>query len=157
MKLKDHHINYIFGMGFIASLVFHIFIYLEVYLPQNWIIITMTSGIILSWLYSSRTMRQHKNASPESNPWVDLFGNVPVWLKYFTYMVIVYSVVNFISSMSFKSGSGYINTNVSAVKLRGLSGFWLAFYATGFSLGIGSVIYEKNKFENIDSGEEIKR
>ncbi|MGD9899246.1 MAG: hypothetical protein AB7T22_08990 [Calditrichaceae bacterium] len=156
MRLRTDQINYILAVGFIASLLLHIFIYLGLYLPHNWVVIIMTSGIILSWLYSSRIMRQHKSEYPEGNPWVDVLNLIPVWLKYFTYMIIVYSFINFISSMSFSSGGGYINTDVSAVKIRGLSGFWLAFYAIGFSLGIGSVIHNKNKIENIGSGEKTE-
>ncbi len=156
MRLKTDQINYILAGGFITSFVLHLVIYLELYLPHSWVILIMTSGIILSWLYSSRIMRHHKSEYPGGNPWVDLFSLIPVWLKYFTYMVIVYSFVNFISSLSFKSGGGYIDSNVSAIKLRGLSGFWLAFYAIGFSLGLGSVIRDKNKIENIGPGEETE-
>jgi len=61
-----------------------------------------------------------------------------------------YAVLNFALMMSFGSSNNYLNFEVSQSKLRGLSGFWMAFYALGLVFGYALNIHLKNFQEESD-------
>jgi len=122
--------------GFILSLVIHILTVSQVYLVSNLLSMIMTTGILIIWLQSSKELKLLHTIAPDHNLWTYTFGLVPVWLKYGVYFFILYAIFNFIFSAETEPGSGYFNFTVSQPKLRGLSGFWLAFYALGFAVGL---------------------
>lgn len=128
--------------GFVLSLAIHLLTVTQVYLVPNFIIFVLTAGILMVWLSSSRLLKNMQSDHDMINAWKWVFSSAAAWLKYLTVFFIAYAVVNFAMSVSTQPAGGYIDLDVSQQKLRGLSGFWLAFYALGFLIGRGVGKYD---------------
>jgi hypothetical protein len=135
MNLSVRHLMIVSIAGFFISLIVHILAVLNIYAPPNFVTILLTAGIIIIWLESSKNVKRVFRQNEAVNPWKNAFAVCPARIKYLTCFLILYAFINFVFIMSFKSGEGYIDASISFQKLRGISGFWLAFYALGLSVG----------------------
>lgn len=121
--------------GFVLSLLIHFLTWANLYLVSNFTVMVFTAGILIVWLQSSRTVKEIEPDEVHGNSWSRLFSLCPAWLKYLTFFLIIYGVLNFILSAEFHSGNRWIDLQVSRNKVRGISGIWMAFYAVGFVVG----------------------
>jgi len=106
-------------------------IWLQWYRPGYYTVITMTTFMFLAWIYSSNLVRS-LSASNEQNHWLLIIRNSDSWIKYSTAFFVLYAVLNFIASLQVGEGNSYFNTEIPFYKLRGISGFWMAFFAFAF-------------------------
>ena len=133
MNLSSTAMIILSAFGLLISIGIHLLAVLNIYLVPNSVIFVLTAGALLAWLQSSRNMKTLHLANTDLHPWKAAFKSCPPWLKYLTYFLFIYALFNFAMVMSFKGGDGYLNFVISQKKLRGLSGFWIAFYGLGLS------------------------
>ncbi len=126
--------------GFALSLLIHFLTWANWYLISNFTVLLFTAGVLIVWLQSGHTVKEIEPDETHSNSWSRMFALCPIWLKYVTFFLIIYGVLNFILSAEFHNGNRWIDLQVSRNKIRGVSGIWMAFYAVGFMVG-----YVKNK------------
>lgn len=150
MNLSSTAMIILTAAGLLISIGIHLLAVLNIYLVPNPVIFALTAGALLAWLQSSRNMKTLYQAHPDLHPWKAAFQSCPTWLKYLTYFLFIYALFNFAMIMSFKGGEGYLNFVISQKKLRGLSGFWIAF----FGLGLSSTMALRSDEENIPSGKD---
>jgi len=143
MNLSSRQLIALSGFGFVLSLIIHLMAIFDWYQVPNTIIMILTAGVLLVWLQSSKNLKILQKAYPDQHPWKTLFTMGPEWIKYLLYLFIIYAVLNFALMMSFGSGNNYLNFEVSQSKLRGLSGFWIAFYVLGLVNGFTLLIHSK--------------
>ena len=144
MNISSKQLILISAMGFVLSLAIHLLVAFDLYLVPNMIIMILTAGILLVWLQSSKNLKVMHKSHPDQHPWKTVFNLCPDWAKYLLYFFIVYAILNFTLTLSFGSGDEYVNFDVSQSKLRGISGFWMAFYALGLIFGYVLNIHLKN-------------
>ena len=143
MNFTPRHLMFFSITGLFISLIVHLLAVFNIYIVSNIVVLILTAGIIFVWLQSSKYLKLMHEQNETSNPWKMAFDICPAWLKYSIYFLIIYALFNFARTMSFIGGEGYINTNISSDKLRGISGFWLAFYAFGVSIAYAVFVKEK--------------
>jgi len=85
--------------------------------------------MVLAWLYASQRIKMLGDLFPGENPWSVLFRKSPDIWKFGLGFLTLYALINLFLSLSAESGSGFINTTIPFRKLRGLSGFWILFFA----------------------------
>ncbi|MEJ2053167.1 MAG: hypothetical protein P8X42_04530 [Calditrichaceae bacterium] len=132
--------------GFVCSLLVHLLTVLNFYIVSNTVIMLLTAGILIVWLQSSKNLKAIYRSAPERHPWKTVLGYCPDWVKYLFYFFLVYAIVNFGLTMSFGSGEDYLNFEVSQVKLRGISGFWMTFYISGIIFGYALKIHQRDSY-----------
>ncbi len=120
--------------GFVISLLVHILTLTQIYLVSSITVGALTIGMLAVWLLSSKQIKE--SGETQENPWKSIFVSVPPWLSYFFYFILFYVLLNTLLGLKLESAGGYLDTNVSAGKIRVISGFWLLFYALGFMVGI---------------------
>ncbi len=120
--------------GFIVSLLVHLLTLTHIYLVSNITIGALTIGMLAVWLFSSKLLKE--SAERQENPWKDVFVSAPSRLRYFFIFIAVYAALNTLLGLRLENGPGYFDTDVSAVKIRVISGFWLLFYNLGFLVGL---------------------
>ncbi|MBN1408857.1 MAG: hypothetical protein JW956_13755 [Calditrichaceae bacterium] len=150
MNLNPKQLIILSAIGLVFSLIIHLIAISDWYQVSNTIIMILTAGILLVWLQSSKNLKVLHKAYPDQHPWKTVFTIGPEWAKYLLYFFIFYAVLNFALMMSFGSSNNYLNFEVSQSKLRGLSGFWMAFYALGLVFGYALNIHLKNFQEESD-------
>lgn len=130
----------VFLAAFSLSLIIHLLIVLAIYYPGNIITIMFSGGMFFSWLYVSNTF---KDLSSENNEiqFSFLFQKLPSVLKYVLIFFALYAFINFVITLSFDSGAGWVDFKLGHDKLKGISGFWMFFYFLAYSTA-----YLKNKF-----------
>jgi len=143
MHLNAKQLFWVALSGMLISLTVHLLTVLNIFLAPSAVTISLTIGILLVWLQSSRQIKLFLAEDNERNPWKSAFALCPSWVKYVTYFFAVYAFINFAISAEIDHTAAYINLNVSQPRLRGLSGFWLAFYALGLSIGYAGWKREK--------------
>ena len=119
---------------FVVSLLVHILTLTQIYLVSNITVGALTIGMLAVWLLASKLVKE--SGETQDNPWKSVFTTTPPWLRYLFYFVLVYALLNTLLELKLESGAGYIDTDVSASKIRVISGFWLLFYNFGFMVGI---------------------
>ena len=120
--------------GFIVSLLVHILTLSQIYLVSNITVGALTIGMLAVWVFSSKLVKE--TAEANENIWKNIFVDVPPWLRYFFYFILIYVLLNTLLGLRPESGDGYFDTDVSAGKIRVISGFWLLFYTLGFMVGL---------------------
>ncbi len=120
--------------GFIVSLLVHILTLSQIYLVSNITVGALTIGMLAVWVFSSKLVKE--TAEANENIWKNIFVDVPPWLRYFFYFILIYVLLNTLLGLRPESGNGYFDTDVSAGKIRVISGFWLLFYTLGFMVGL---------------------
>ncbi len=120
--------------GFIVSLLVHILTLSQIYLVSNITVGALTIGMLAVWVFSSKLVKE--TAEANENIWKNIFVDVPPWLRYFFYFIAIYVLLNTLLGLRPESGNGYFDTDVSAGKIRVISGFWLLFYTLGFMVGL---------------------
>ena len=114
---------------FAGSLLLHLLIVTRTYRPGFELVMFLTGMMVLAWLYASQTIKTLTDYYPGQNPWRLLFRESPDFLKYGLGFLTLYALVNLFISLSADTGSGYVNLTILFRKLRGLSGFWILFFA----------------------------
>jgi len=139
------------AVGFICSIIVHVLAALNLYTVSNTVIMILSAGILIVWLQSSKNLKTIYKSIPEKHPWKSIFSYCPDWAKYLFYFFLLYAVINFGLTMSFGKGDDFLNFEVSQVKIRGISGFWIAFYLLGIIFGYALKIHqmEENNKNNI--------
>ncbi len=148
MQMRPASFRVFTVIAFTISIFFHILSVLRVYLIPMTIVMILTAGMLISWLQTSHYLKGILQLDHKTNPWKHAFNNLPEWFKYLTYFILVYALVNFLFIMDFKGKAGYFDLSLSFNKLRGLSGFWMAFYLLGLAF--------VTAFENIDKKQNRK-
>ncbi len=123
----------VFFSVFILSLILHLFIVLSIYYPGNMITILLTAGMFFSWLYISSTIKDFSSEDNEFS-FLQFFQKLPSVLKYTLMFFTLYAFINFVITLSFDSGTGWVDFELGHDKLRGISGFWLFFYLLAFGV-----------------------
>jgi hypothetical protein len=116
----------------LSSSVMHILILLQHYVPGLIPVLTLTMFMFLAWLYSSKRLKALPGQFPGENPWRLVFKKSPAWLRYFVIFLLLYAVINFVMSIKIDTGSAFYNTTIPYYKLRGISGFWIAFFGLAY-------------------------
>jgi len=146
MNIPVKYLMFVSLAGFVLSLLIHLVTWANLYLISNFTVMIFTAGILIVWLQSSHIIREMNSHDRHPNPWRHIFALCPLWLKYITFFLIVYGVLNFILSAEFNGGNRWIDLQVSRYKIRGISGIWMAFYAIGFV-----VAYVEHRFAAEDA------
>ena len=124
--------------GFVVSLLVHILTLTQVYMVSNITVGALTIGMLAVLLLASKLVKE--SGDTQENPWKSVFTNAPPWLRYFFYFILFYALLNTLMGLKIEGEIGYINTDVSASKIRVISGFWLLFYNFGFLVGISKPV-----------------
>ncbi|WP_457566658.1 hypothetical protein [Caldithrix abyssi] len=134
MKLNPKQ-NLIFSLLLLMiSLAAHVSIFLGAEIFPRLFDLFLTGGMVVSWLLSSRFLKQlHKN-QPALPPMQVLRSNTPFWLPFFVAFVGLYAVINM---------GMMIRTNWAGSNLRGISGFWMFFFALGVLVSLAKIRQEK--------------
>ncbi len=103
-----------------ASLIVHILIFEGQVVIPSFVDIALTTGMVMAWLLSSKFIKELNRAQPDVHPVKLITGNVPQWLAFLTAFFMLYAVINM---------GMMIRTNWQGSNIRGVSGFWLFFYA----------------------------
>lgn len=119
---------------FLISVVLHVLIVMQYTRPGLPLVLILTAGMILAWLYASRMIRLLGESYPERNPWQVAVKMCPPWLKYLTGFLFLYALSNFVIMVDPEPADGYFSTSLPYGKLRGLSGFWIAFYGLSYAV-----------------------
>jgi hypothetical protein len=138
--IKNTHPT-IFLVAFLTSFVIHLLIVLSVYYPDTTISIVLSAGMFFSWLFVSTTLKDFSGENKDFD-FKSFLKRLPPSLKNLLIFFALYAFINFVITLSFDSGSGWVDFDLGHGKLRGISGFWLFFYLLAFS-----VAYLKNKAE----------
>ncbi|HGY55074.1 MAG TPA: hypothetical protein ENK44_05190 [Caldithrix abyssi] len=141
MKLRYLLISAISGLA--VSLIIHFLTMFNVYKAPGWLLLSITGWMFLVWMATSGYIKQIGQMDDVRNPWKEAMRHCPDWLEYLTYFFIVYAIINFALSLSFEPTEGFFNLDVPRHKIRGLSGFWLAFFSTGIAIAVG-----RNRIKN---------
>ena len=151
MSISSKQLIIVSAIGFVLSFIIHLSAILNLYQVSNTVIMILTAGILIVWLQSSKNLKAMHKSHPDQHPWKTVFNLCPEWAKYLLYFFIIYAIINFALTMSFGRSDSYVNFDISQNKLRGLSGFWLAFYSLGMIFGYALNIHLKNS--NTESDE----
>lgn len=126
-------IDLIFFTAFCLSLLLHLLIVTMTFYPGNVLSMPVTAGMLISWLYASRTIKDIYNDGKSSLPFKSILLKLPQTLRYILLFLTFYALINFITTLSADTGGGWVDLNLSHDKLRGISGFWILFYAMGYA------------------------
>ena len=138
-NLKNPTITTTFaGLGLTVSLGIHFLTMFNVVKAPGWLLLAVTGWMFLVWMMTSGYIRQIGQMEDVRNPWKEAMRHCPAWLEYLTYFFIVYAIVNFTFSVSFEPTQGFFNLDVPRHKIRGLSGFWLAFFSMGIAISVAA-------------------
>ncbi|MBD3224659.1 MAG: hypothetical protein GF313_08010 [Caldithrix sp.] len=135
--------------GLMISIILHLLTVLQIFHITYTPAMVLTAGMLIMWLQSSKFLKAGYQLQPGLNPWKNIFAQLHPLSKYFIYFLFIYALINFVYTMSFEAEKGFIETSLSPVKLRGLSGFWLAFYGMGWAFARG---YDKMSGRNNSPG-----
>jgi len=131
----------------IGALVMHVSIFLgleEAPYSIDWF---MTAAMVVIWLLSSRLFKQLHQNQPALPPVKVLRSNTPGWLPFFVAFVGLYAVFNM---------GMMIRTRWAGNNLRGISGFWIFFFAFGLLISWAK-INQQHKVQNAHSKIEDKQ
>lgn len=133
-----------------ASLLIHILIMMRYYRPGFLTVSLLTAGMFLAWFHTSNRIKLLADHFPADNPWKRFVSSSPDLLKFIVGFIILYALINLFISMRAASGPGLFNTDIPYYKLRGLSGFWMAFFALAslVQLTVNRQIMLQNPDEN---------
>ncbi|MCB0284156.1 MAG: hypothetical protein H6627_12780 [Calditrichae bacterium] len=126
-------IDLIFIAGFCLSLFLHLLIVTMTFHPGNVLSMPFTAGMLIAWLYASRTIKDIYNDSENNLSFKSILFKLPQTQRYILLFLTFYAIINFITTLSAESGNGWVDLNLSHDKLRGISGFWILFYAIGYA------------------------
>ena len=143
MNISPRQLIIVSAIGFAISFVVHLLTVFALYQVSNNVIMILTAGILIVWLQSSKNLKVMHRSNPERHPWKTAISLCPEWIKYLFYFFILYALINFGLTMSFGKSDEFFNFEVSQVKLRGISGFWMVFYVLGLIFGFSFHIYLK--------------
>ncbi len=116
---------------FLISVGLHLGVAFSFYYPGSLVVGPLTAGMFLAWLFSSRLIAAIIRATPDdASPFAYLGSLIDPLYKYPLIFILLYALSNFFMSLSpAPAGSGLFDLNITPQKLRGLSGFWIFFYA----------------------------
>jgi hypothetical protein len=104
----------------IASLAVHLLIFKGVSNLPGFIDISLTVGMVVAWLLTSKFLKELQRAQPDVHPVRLITANAPMSLSFLTGFFMLYAIINM---------GMMIRTNWQGSNIRGVSGFWLFFYA----------------------------
>ncbi len=121
----------LFGLLLLVSLGLHLGVAFRLCFPGPFLVFPLTAGLFFAWLYSSRIISDTIRRAPENeSPFAFLASFIPAGLKYPLIFLLLYALSNFFMSLApASSGGGLFDLTIDPHKLRGLSGFWMFFYA----------------------------
>jgi hypothetical protein len=102
----------------------------------------LTAGMIFSWLYTSAAIKDINAAQKEFNFKVFLSKLHPLH-SYGLIFLLIYTLFNFIKTFTTDTGTEWVDFDPDYNKLRGISGFWLLFYALGLTASYLKVVLFK--------------
>ena len=120
--------------GLVLSLLVHLLTVTGIYYVSGITVGALTIGMLAAWLLSSRMVRQL--SEKDDHPWKTVFASIPEWLRYLFFFMVIYALINTLFSIETDPGNGYFDSQVSPLKIRLLSGFWMLIYLIGFLVGI---------------------
>ncbi len=119
-----------------VALALHVWIFVGVERFPFSLDVLLTGGMVLVWLFSSRLFKQlHKN-EPAESPFKLLQKNVPFWLPPFVAFTGLYALINM---------GMMIRTRWAGSNLRGISGFWIFFFALGVLISWAKIRQERQQ------------
>ena len=133
----------LWACGFLLAFTLHLLVVLFIWYPGITVSLPMSAGMILAWLYVSSFLK-----SIPAKERLQFFKKSEYFsapLKYFVYFFFIYALINFIISLNPESGEGWFDLDPGHEKLRGLSGFWLAFYSLAFVLAFSQFKKSRSK------------
>lgn len=132
-----------------GSILIHVLVLMRYYHPGLIMVSFLTFTMFLAWLYSSYRIKRLPAYYPGENPWRLAFRKSPDVWRFSVGFVILYALINLFMSLSADSGPGFFNTDIPFHKLRGLSGFWMAFFALASlaQVTVKRLIKRKNRME----------
>lgn len=87
--------------------------------------------MVFGWLYTSATVKDY--ITDNKSNFKSVLQKVPQIFKYILGFSLLYSVSNFLYSLSLQQGEGWIDFGLDHNKLRGISAFWVLFYMFGLT------------------------
>jgi len=120
MNLKAMVTGIVSAILLITSLIVHLLIFEGNSKLPGFIDISLTIGMVLAWLLSSKFIKELNRAQPDVHPIKLMTQNAPRWLVLLTGFFMFYAVINM---------GMMIRTRWQGSHIRGVSGFWLFFYS----------------------------
>lgn len=134
----------LFAFAVLISLIFHILIIFSIYYPGNYLSLPLTAGMIFSWLYTSAAIKDIGAAQKEFSFNFFLSKLHPLH-SYGLIFLLLYALFNFVKTFTTDNGTGWVDFDPGYHKLRGISGFWLLFYALGLTASYLKVVLFKGE------------
>jgi hypothetical protein len=104
----------------LVSLSVHLLIFKGVNDIPGFVDMSLTAGMVIAWLLTSKFLKELHRAQPDEHPVRLVTQNAPLALLVLTGFFMLYAVINM---------GMMIRTNWQGSNIRGVSGFWLFFYA----------------------------
>ena len=125
-------LKYFIGFCFLASIIVHVLIVTGLYSPGLIVSVALSALMVLAWLISGSMVKLLPEYYPDQNPWILVYEKSKAWLKWPVIFLFVYAILNFILSIRIDEGQEYFHSTVPYHKIRGISGFWMAFIGMTF-------------------------
>lgn len=120
--------------GLLLSLSAHLLAYAGHQPGGNALFFGLHAGIFPLWIPVVLIGRRMTRGAPTKDFWKIATSGCPVWMKYMTYGLFGYAMINFLLFIvSAPTGSHGAGPPPPAV-WRGFSGHWMAFYSAGLAV-----------------------
>ncbi|MBN2425845.1 MAG: hypothetical protein JXR46_05225 [Calditrichaceae bacterium] len=132
---EDYHTLMIMAIaGCAVSIIIHVFTIFNMAFLTN--IIPMLLFILILYLYlkCSRYLKDILRENNETSIVYLITSRIPVWLKWLVYAFGLYAIFNFLIFYIHNNKPGYIDFNVSVIKLRLVSGILTALFFAAIAL-----------------------
>lgn len=124
------------AIGFAASLVSHVYALFGLPGPLAERTFLLHVGIFVVWLPAILLARRMTKGVPQADAWKVVLRAVPPWMRYASYAVGGYAILNFVLFLFMtdkRAGRGKSGP-MSPETVRGFSGHWMIFYGAALMM-----------------------
>jgi hypothetical protein len=139
-------------LGFIASLIAHLFGYAGVEKPFGINPWPLHIGIFVVWLPAVIVAQRLSKEFPQKDLWKATLRGCPPWMRISLYVLFAYAFLSFFVFVVLGAPSGKESSAV-----RGFSGHWLIFYYAAFAILYSAIqVSEKDTIRRCKNGHPLK-
>ncbi|HHE54847.1 MAG TPA: hypothetical protein ENL21_03625 [Caldithrix abyssi] len=135
MKINPKYLLFSSLALLLVALVLHVNIFFGLENIPYSIDLFLTAAMVIVWLVSSHLLKQLQKFQPSLTPLQVLRLNTPVWLPFFVVFTGLYAIFNM---------GMMIRTCWAGNNLRGISGFWIFFFALGLLISWAKMNQQKS-------------
>lgn len=121
------------ALGFVLSLIVHVMALAGYVPPGGEAVFAMHFGVFIVWLPTVLLSLRLNHTLKSRHSWKRSLAGSPRWMRYATYGLFAYAVVNFLI-VAHLTGNQPKAPGVTPTLLRGFSGHWMFFYGMAFSM-----------------------